>query len=478
MIKVVTLNIDDTSLRLLVANGKRVENWGHLLLEPDLVKDGVIIDETKVAAKIKELMQTQQVNTKKVIVGLSGIRCLTRPIRLPKLSKTVLVEAIRREAERIVPVPLEQFYLAWQILSGNREELQVFLAALPRNTIDALVSTLRQADVEPYLIDIKPLALARVVDEVVAIIVDVQPTEFDIIIMADRVPQLIRTLSLPHDAQSWHDKLPIIKEDLDRTIKFYNSNYAQNPLDSSIPMLASGELAQATEACQSLADELKHPALPLLPPLYCPPDFPSNQYMANIGLALKKLSLGTRPYLSVVNLNALPEVYQPKAPSLTTILIGPGAAAAIGLLVYLITLVQGAAADTTSLQAQLDIANQLYTERQIQAKEITELEKKIGELEASRDTFTAVFNNFGSQQQIVNGDLDLATYALPSTMNLTSITHASSELTLKGMAPSETEVLSYAKQLRASGRFSQVIVSTIEKTENGVDFTLTLLIKG
>jgi len=474
MAKVVTLYIDDTSLRLLVARGKRVEKWARLPLEPGLVRDGVVVDEAKVATKIKELLNAQRVRTKNVIAGLSGLRCLTRPITLPQLPRAVLVEAIRQEAERIMPVPLEQLYLAWQIIPTPGAGMQVYLVALPRNAADAMVRTLRQAGVEPYLMDIKPLALAKAVREATAVIVDVQPTEFDIIIMVDGIPQPIRTLSLPVDAKSWQEKLPIIAQELDRSVKFYNASHSENPLAPSISIFVSGELAQESEACQSLADELKYSVLPLLPPLKYPQSLPASQYMVNCGLALKKLSPGKGASFSVVNLNALPDVYRPKAPSLTNILIAPGFLVAIGLLVLLVMRVQSAAADTASLRTQLDITNQLLKERQVQMKDIAELEKKIGEVEASCYTFTVAFNNFGKQRAEINGDLSVATGALPATINLSSIAHVSGDLTISGVAPDEDEVLKYARDLRASGRFSQVIISTMEKTEDGVSFKFIL----
>ncbi|GAH72304.1 unnamed protein product, partial [marine sediment metagenome] len=162
--KVVTLYIDDSSLRLLVAKGKQVKKWATLPLESRLVRDGVVFHEAKLAAKIKKLLKAQRVRTKKVVAGLSGLHCLSRAFTLPQLPESMLAEAVKREAERTLPVPLDQLYLSWQIISTSAKEIQVFLAALPRNATDALIETLRQAGVKPYLMDLAPLALARVVN--------------------------------------------------------------------------------------------------------------------------------------------------------------------------------------------------------------------------------------------------------------------------------------------------------------------------
>ncbi|MBA7650273.1 hypothetical protein ES703_58076 [subsurface metagenome] len=477
--KVVTLYIDDSSLRLLVAKGKQVKKWATLPLESRLVRDGVVFHEAKLAAKIKELLKAQRVRTKKVVAGLSGLHCLSRAFTLPQLPESMLAEAVRREAERTLPVPLDQLYLSWQIISTSAKEIQVFLAALPRNATDALIETLRQAGVKPYLMDLAPLALARVVNTATAIIVDVRSTEFDIVIMVDGVPQLIRSLSLPSEARALHEKLTTVREELGRTIDFHNSNQAEKPLEPDLPIFVCGGLAEKPKLCQSLSDELERPVLPLSSPLKCPKGFAPSQYMVNIGLALKELSPGKETNLSVVDLNALPEVYRRKPPRLLQALIVPTIIImAIGSLFPLVLLVRSSATDIVSLQAQLDTTNQLIEQReaqqQSQKEAIAELENKVVELEEINNAFTTVRKSFNIQRGIVNADLVAATSNLPGTSDFSRISHASVELTISGKSPNEMEVLTYANALRASGRFSQVIVSSIQKTEEGVSFTLTL----
>ena len=87
--RVTTLYIDDANIRLLVATGKRVKKWADLPLEPGLIKGAVIIKEAEVAAKIKQLFEDHRVKTKKVIVGMSGFRCLTRPITSGRILRPV-----------------------------------------------------------------------------------------------------------------------------------------------------------------------------------------------------------------------------------------------------------------------------------------------------------------------------------------------------------------------------------------------------
>jgi len=47
--QIVTLYLDDKSIRLLVAGGKRIKKWAELSLEPGLIEGGTIRKEKEVA---------------------------------------------------------------------------------------------------------------------------------------------------------------------------------------------------------------------------------------------------------------------------------------------------------------------------------------------------------------------------------------------------------------------------------------------
>lgn len=480
--KITTLYIDDSSLRLMVIQGKRIKEWAESPLEPGLVENNVVIEEAEVAAKIKQLFKIQKVKTTKVIVGVSGLHCLTRPITLPQLPKTMLAEAVRREASRALPVPLEELYISWQTIPAPEGKTQVFLVAIPCKMADALLKALHQAGLKPSFMNLKPLLLARTIKEATAVIVDVQTIEFDIVIMAEGIPQPIRTISFASEALSWQEKSAVIKNELDRTISFYNSNNPENPLTSSVPIFASGELANEPELCQSLSGELGYPVLPLPSPLEYPEGLDPSHYMANIGLAFQELSVGKDAGPTVVSLNILPAPYQPKPISLTNILALSGAAVAAGLLVFLVLLVQNTSADIASIRSQLNTTDVLLqlkvAQRQKLTGNIAELEKKIAELETPRDSITAALGGLEKQSAGINRDLEVTILSLPGTMSLSSIGHITSILAISGRAQSERDILLYLQKLDASGRFGDITITDMTKVKDeGINFTLLLTLQ-
>jgi len=330
--------------------------------------------------------------------------------------------------------------------------------------------------------DLKPLALARAAREVNAIIVDVQPTEFDLVIVGDGVPQPVRTVPLPAEALSWPEKLPIIKNDLDRTIEFYNANNPEKPLPATTPLLVSGELAGEPDLLEALADGLGYPVSPMPVPLECVrAGFDPDRYTANMGLALKEMPADKETTPLAANLNTLPTPYRAKPISLINILAPPAAAVAIGIIIFLVMLIQGAATDAAATRSQLNTANQRLQQKMAQGQElvgkITELENKIAGADASGNNFIAAHDRLKRQSNEAKS-IETTLNRLPDTLSLGSLIYADRILTANGRSSDEDEVLAYLEDLANSGQFSEVVLTSLRKAgDEGVDFTLLLRIE-
>jgi len=427
------------------------------------------IKEAEVAAKIKQTFKSKKIRARNVIVGLSGLHCLSRPITLPQLPRAMLEEAVLREAKRVLPVPTEQLYISWQTIPcPGEDKIRGFLVGIPCHIADNLIRILRLAGLKPSLMDIKPIALARVAKEATAIIIDVQQAELDIVIMVDGVPQPVRTITFPSAELSLKEKIALVKSDLNRTIEFYNSNNPEKPLDSSATILVSGELADEPDQYQALAAELGYAVSPLLSPLTARQELDPTHYMANIGLTLKQLENEAGPL--VTNVNALPVPYRPKPISISKLTAVPATVIVIGLLVLLVMNMQTVSADIGSVQSKLDNANHIIQYRQSQKKvlvdNIAELKKNIAGTIAMRDAFNNALNSLDVQGEVINGDLVAIMDNIMDSVDLSSISHNKDKLTVLGTALGEFDILKYSRNLDATGRFSEITIASINRLED------------
>ncbi|MEA3442485.1 MAG: pilus assembly protein PilM [Chloroflexota bacterium] len=475
-----TIYIDDSAIWVLVTRGRRPQKWASMTLEPGMVKNGVILNQAAVASRVRQLWKSQGIGSQRVIAGISGINCLYRLIILPEVPQELLPEAVKREAGRVLGVPLEQLYLSWQSLPSARRETLVYIAASPKNVVDALLSTLHQASLNPYLMELKPLALARTATEREGIIIDLQPASFDIVIMTEKIPQVIRSVSVNREDLT-EKKIALIREELGRTITFYNSAHKDKSLDFDVPLLVSGELAQQEDFWKLLVGRQKRPVQVLPSPVETPEGFPSEQYMTSIGLALKEVlpsEKGAIAY-SVIDINALPEAYLPKPRSLVQMLFLPTILAGIALVVTMGFLVMNTAAHTADLQKESAAANAQVISQRAQLPDIEGLTEQVSLAETTAAAFTDTLDKFSAGRDELNGDLaeiDKSQSGL-NNVKLNSVSHDGDVVTVNGVAGDVGSALSYARSLRASGRFVCVVITSmieIEGEEFQMGFTLVL----
>ncbi|MBM3303114.1 MAG: pilus assembly protein PilM, partial [Deltaproteobacteria bacterium] len=286
-----------------------------------LVTSGTVSDEGELADLIRDRLKTLNIDARRVIMGLSSPNSIYRIINLPgDVPSALISDGIKVEAEKAVPVPLSEVYLSHQSLpNGGSDDKRYFLAAYDRKATDSLIHTVSKAGPRPYLLDLAPLCLCRPVKALQAIVASLRGSFFDGVVMADRVPQVIRSLELPVKDELLEGKLSAVAEEIQRVIAFYNSSGPAKPLDSSVPVFISGDLAKSPDIPSILASRLGYSVSVLPSLLDAPDDFPAHNYAINMGLALKESQVDNSQGASLVNFNALPEIYHPKGVSVFSI---------------------------------------------------------------------------------------------------------------------------------------------------------------
>jgi type IV pilus assembly protein PilM len=471
--KVTTLFIRDNSINLLVMNGRQIEKWASLPLEPGLVSHGLVVDADQVADRLKQLFKETGAHTNKVITALSGHDSLYRIITLPELPEAILPEAVKREAKRTIPTPLEEVYFSYQRLPTlTKGESRIFLVTYPRNLVDALMKTLHQAGVKPYVLDLAPLALCRIPDEPRAIIVNTRLDHLDVMVIAERLPQVIRRLSLPGEAESLEEKLPLIAEEFNRTIAFYNSSHMDKPLDSTVPVFVCGDMAEVSETWPSVAGQAGHPVSPLPSPVTTPEGFNPNEFMVNIGLAFRELlPAKEEANFSIVNFNALPETYVPPSFSIVRVLLPVGSAVAIGLIIFGIIFVHNNRAHIEELHSELATLQTSVAQRQ---SEIATLNAQLGSVRTAADGLSNRLVTMERERAMIEEDVTQIVKLAGEKITLNDVTYRGSSVTVDGGASDEDAIFDYARDLRESGRFSEVWIRYITGSEGGFSFEFAL----
>lgn len=468
----VTLNIEGNSIRFLTTEGRQVTGWGSVPLGPGLVKDGLIVAPQQVGSLIKTLLAEKESSGKRVIASLAGMRSVPRLFSLPEIAPSLRQEAIRHEAEREMPVPLDELYLCWRDLGRNGPERRFFVVGVPRLLLDAQVQALAHADIKAHLLDLKPMALARAVGREEAVIIDLERETSDLVLVVEGVPVIMRTLIMQGGGVTLDDQVKQVTAEVSRTLEFYNSSHPERPIDSATPAFLTGELAEDDALADLVRAGISNPVEELAPDFDYPAELPIAEYAVNIGLALKgPAPIGTRRAATfpALDLAIVPDSHRARRPQMKSWLYALSALFAVALLLPAYQAKSNGEVEAARLEMELGtISQQLQDTRQI-LDPVNGMEIEVSRLREERDALLGTAGSFTDR-------LDLVFGGLTAEVGLNSITVTGNAITLDGFAITPSFAIQYASFLEETELFSAVHIASLTMASGGDSDVATFII--
>ena len=451
--RVVTLDIDSTAIRVLEASGGTVRKWASVSLEPDTVEGGVVSDQQALKTRVKQLLSSSDIKAGKVIASLSGLYSVSRILTVPEgLGGLTTQQVILEAARETMPIDTEELYLSWQIITAGEGERQALVVGVPREVIDSEVQALKMAGTNPRVLELKAMALTRVVNREQALILNIEPTSFDIIIAVGGMPEIMRTIVAPESALTGEDKAEYLVTTLELTVGFYDSHHPDSPLGPAVPLFITGPMSADSTLMEKLQARLRYPVEPLAPLLECPEHLPIAQYAVNIGLALRETvppgNLEEGGYVPL-DINLLPEIYYPWKPSRRQLYAAVLFIGAIALIFYLFQITTEAMDETADLEARYNIFNNELQRRQLEIANRAPWQEAIKEYGA----IVAQGGNFTDDLAVINREASRA------GVQVNSVTHDGNSINIDYQADEGDYITfrEYLTALEASGRFATPI---------------------
>ncbi|MBI4215971.1 MAG: hypothetical protein HY687_01055 [Chloroflexi bacterium] len=281
------VTLEGNAVRVVSARGRRVVSWSSLLIPPGLVRSGLISD-TKAMA---DLLRTALGDAKKgkVVAALPGLNTVSRIITAPQARGVNLKELAHREARRLLSVKLEESYIYWVSLRQRAAQQRILLVMVPRIMTAQYVEALYEAGVSLSQLELKPFALARAANATQGVVVNLEESGMDFVILQDGFPTTYRSLSFGGENLALEVLFPRLLNELTRYINFHNSANPGNILRTEAPLFLCGATTLPPEHRQALEQAAGRPTAPFASPLTFPPDFPAGSLAVNLGLLLKGL---------------------------------------------------------------------------------------------------------------------------------------------------------------------------------------------
>jgi type IV pilus assembly protein PilM len=130
-------------------------------LLPDAIVEGEIMDYGLVSDTVRGLFQAMGVKGGDVVTGIGGHDVIIKKIEMDRMKESDAREVIRWEAEQHVPFDIRSVELDFQILNprDNGLQMEVLLVAAKRELVDTKIGLLRDAGLNPRIIDVDAFAL-------------------------------------------------------------------------------------------------------------------------------------------------------------------------------------------------------------------------------------------------------------------------------------------------------------------------------
>jgi type IV pilus assembly protein PilM len=117
---------------------------------PDLLEDTIL-------AVITE----NNLNSRNVVTAVSGRSVIVRQVAMNAMPQDALQEAVQYEADKYIPYPVEDVYLACEQLGGvdEQNQIRVLLVASRKELVEDHLAMLKRVGITPLIIDVDPFAL-------------------------------------------------------------------------------------------------------------------------------------------------------------------------------------------------------------------------------------------------------------------------------------------------------------------------------
>lgn len=451
--KSITIALDDSTIRVVAFDGRRVVDWTSI----DLNGDG--------ALELPAAFNRYSSRFSRKITDLPFYMPLIRFMAKPDVQRRYLSPVIEAGAVTTIPFEQSEVDIAWRDLDSSQTP-EVMITATPKREIDAHIDLMTLIGIKPSAVYSKPVAMGMAAGIPNAVVTHLGAGSADLVLVRDDVPRMVHRVALPSsdDPEAYAAVLTQAVDEL----AGYEYERANDPHMLEVPWIVltgavpgAGPLDKALQA--ALGGRLRKPS----PRVWYPDSFPAAEYAANLGLAVADWGAHPRRWhredeALVAGIDLLPERHRyrliPKAVLRTAIV-----SASAALLVSTAFLGAGyAQATTVNLQTQIA---ELEREARLNAVQASRFNSEQTAVIGVTQQLDALESLEASGREAVVGDIArlavLTTESPVRRVSVVSIDQVKGILRVTASATSVDQALAFAEAMRSSGLFEQVEVKDV-----------------
>lgn len=145
--------------------------WGIIPYAEDIPLDTPLVDrKAQAVSALQNYLRTADLPTKKAVASVSGNSVIVRYVKMAKTSPQELSKSIKFEAEPYIPFNIDDVNLSFSIIGdiveNGESQMETVLVAAKKDSVDLRVELLREAGLQPVILDVDAFALENAYEHV------------------------------------------------------------------------------------------------------------------------------------------------------------------------------------------------------------------------------------------------------------------------------------------------------------------------
>lgn len=200
------IDIGDSSLKMVELKKKGSKIFLSNYAFSENIKDvkfTKIEDAVYLAQAINKIREEANIKATRVTASLPTFAVFSSVITLSGVDAKNLQTAVFEEAKKVIPLPLEEMKLGFQVISekgvNKDNNIQVFLTGSPKKLVRKYVDVFKAANLELANLETETFSLIRALlgnDKTAALIVEIGANSTDLSIIKESIPILNRSLEI------------------------------------------------------------------------------------------------------------------------------------------------------------------------------------------------------------------------------------------------------------------------------------------
>ncbi|HNZ86341.1 MAG TPA: type IV pilus assembly protein PilM [bacterium] len=225
------VDIGTSGIKLVqLANEKgtaRLVTYGLAEINTEIIRNKTTQNINIVAGRLAGLVQKSRVSTKDCSAALPIFSVFNSVISLPAMSKNDMDSAVKWEAKKFIPFPIEDMILDWRVIADTQNKhqtiyneksygstsnsidqdiiktkskfIKVLLTAAPKNVVAVYIEIFKKAQLNLLSLEVESFAIARsLIDQNTnnVMVIDIGSVTTDVCVVENGLPILNRSIEV------------------------------------------------------------------------------------------------------------------------------------------------------------------------------------------------------------------------------------------------------------------------------------------